>query len=60
MGSLNPQWLIIELDLIDATIENWSCALSDSYAATVQTLLNEKVAQLDLDDLINDLEEIAA
>ena len=35
MGSLNPEWLAIELDSIDATAKNWSSAIRASYKAAV-------------------------
>jgi hypothetical protein len=38
MGSLNPYWLSIELDSIDATTEKWSAALWASYQATLLDL----------------------
>lgn len=35
MGSLNPEWLAIELNSIDATAKNWSNAVQASYKAAV-------------------------
>ena len=43
MGSLNPQWLSIELESIDATVENWSAAVRASYQAALQTLVKKEV-----------------
>jgi len=45
MGSLNPQWLNIELESIDATVENWSSALWDSYEAALQTLISDQITR---------------
>ena len=38
MGSLNPEWLAIELDSIDATVKNWSEAIQASYKAAVESI----------------------
>jgi hypothetical protein len=45
MGSLNPRWLSIELESIDATVENWSAAVRTSYEAALQTLVKREVPQ---------------
>jgi hypothetical protein len=45
MGSLNPQWLSIELESIDATVENWSAAVWTSYQAALQSLVKKEVPQ---------------
>ena len=60
MGSLNPQWLSIELDSIDATIENWSPALWTSYEASLLTLAANDIAHSYLVENNSHLEEIAA
>jgi hypothetical protein len=39
MGSLNPRWLTIELESIDATVENWNAAIRTSYEAALQSLI---------------------
>ena len=38
MGSLNPEWLAIELDSIDDTVKNWNEAIAASYKAAVEAL----------------------
>ena len=38
MSSLNPRWLIVEMEAIDATVNNWSAAVSMSYQSLLQTL----------------------
>jgi len=38
MGSLNPEWLAIELDSIDATVESWSEAIQASYKAAIESV----------------------
>jgi len=43
MGSLNPEWLSIELNSIDATAENWSSAIQASYKAAVESMHNKEV-----------------
>ena len=58
MGSLDPHWLTIELDSIDATIENWSPALWISFEATLQTLLSNEIPLGQFAD--RELNEIAA
>jgi hypothetical protein len=38
MGALNPEWLSIEAQSIDAAVENWGEAVRSSYQATLQSL----------------------
>jgi len=38
MDSLNPHWLSIELDSIDASTEKWNVALRTSYEASIREL----------------------
>lgn len=45
MGSLNPQWLSIELESIDATIEKWSPALWASYEASLLNIAANDIAR---------------
>jgi hypothetical protein len=45
MGTLNPRWLSIELESIDATVENWSMAIRTSYEAALQTLTKKEVVR---------------
>ena len=49
MGTLNPRWLSIELELIDATVENWSAAVRTSYQAALQTLIRKDIQQERID-----------
>lgn len=44
MDSLNPSWLSIELDAIDADVEKWSDALRTSYEASVSELARAESA----------------
>ena len=60
MGSLNPRWLSIELDSIDATMEKWIPALWASYQASLQTLAGDDIARNYLDQADRRLEEISA
>jgi hypothetical protein len=59
MGSLNPEWLSIELDSIDATVENWTAALWSSYQSTLQSLAAEDIARAHA-RLNNDLDDLAS
>jgi hypothetical protein len=42
MGTLNPRWLSIELEMISATVENWSAAVRNSYDAALQASLKQE------------------
>jgi hypothetical protein len=42
MDSLNPSWLSIELDSIDADIEKWNEALRTSYEASFGAITREE------------------
>jgi hypothetical protein len=60
MGSLNPQWLSIELESIDATVENWSAAVWTSYQAALKTLVKKEVPQAHFDAIYELARELAA
>jgi hypothetical protein len=60
MGSLNPHWLSIELESIDATVENWSVAVRTSYQAALQTLVKKEASQEQFDAIYELARELAA
>lgn len=45
MGTLNPEWLSIEAQSIDAAVENWGEAVRASYQATLQSLASADVSE---------------
>jgi hypothetical protein len=56
MGSLNPHWLSIELDSIDATTQKWNAAIWASYQATLHALTErqlQEAAQLHLEFFVD-------
>jgi hypothetical protein len=54
MDALNPEWLRIEAQSIDAAVENWGEAVRTSYQATLQSLASadnsERPATISLND----------
>jgi hypothetical protein len=56
MGSLNPHWLSVELDLIDATIQHWNSALIESFQATLLTMAAQDNSRAYLSELTSHLE----
>jgi hypothetical protein len=47
MGSLNPDWLSIELSTIDASTEKWTAAIRSSYEASFRSLINSEDRQIE-------------
>jgi hypothetical protein len=45
MGALNPEWLRIEAQSIDAAVENWGEAVRTSYQATLQSLASADASE---------------
>jgi hypothetical protein len=59
MGSLNPEWLSIESERIDAASAKWSKAISMSYQAVLRALATAEVNidTLEHDGMILDMDE---
>jgi hypothetical protein len=60
MGSLDPRWLSVELDSIDATIKTWTPALCDSYEAALRAFADATGTSVNFPQIHGDLEKRVA